>query len=202
MRINKKLIILMMTIVIGGTLAGCGKKSEEPAPIQTPVIVETPNGAEVPGPVETPLVENEEQSSEQKLEEVTGEQDPTVSTEMIFMMTDGLEMPAQMAMDETMFADTYGIDTNLLASYTVNMPLMAVHATEVAVFELKDAKNAEAIMAGIEKRQKALEDQWQSYLPEQLELVQNYKTAVQGNFVLFVISEHANQIVENFKSVA
>ncbi len=182
----------MMTFVIGGAvLTGCGQQ----APAEnTNVEQGTDHEAEVSdeNAVEDSLVE-------ENTDESFSAEDPSVSKETFFVVTDGLELPKSMDMPEETFADTYGIDTELLASYSVNMPMMNVHATEIAVFEVKDAANIEAVKAGIEKRQKALEEQWQSYLPEQLELVQNYKVAVKDNLVLFVISEHADQIVANFE---
>lgn len=187
MKINKKLLALMMTFVIGGTvLTGCGQKTQN----------EGTN-------VEQSTEDNEEVSEEEAVDENTDEsfsaEDPTVSKETFFVITDGVELPATVDMPEEMFADTYGIDTGLLESYSVNMPMMNITATEIAVFEAKDEASIDSIKAGIEKRQKALEEQWKRYLPAQLELVQNYKVAVKGNLVLFVISEDADQIVENFE---
>ena len=189
MKINKKLLAVIMTLVIGSAaLTGCGQKTEQPSvtPTESPAVDEVT-------PTETPVVDENAGG-------VTGETDPTPAQETYFVAVDGIEMPAGMAMDSTMFADTYGIDTSLLNSYYVQMPMMNVHATEVAVFELKDAKDADKVMAGIEKRQKALVDQWKSYLPEQLELVENYKTAQKDNMILFVISPEADQIVQKFES--
>ena len=199
MKINKKLLALMMTFVIGGTvLTGCGQKTQnEDTNVEQSVENNTEDNSEVSE--EEVVDENTEEGVEQNTDQSFSAEDPTVSKETFFVVTDGLELPATIDMPEEMFADTYGIDTGLLESYSVNMPMMNVTATEIAVFEVKDEANIDAIKAGIEKRQKALEEQWQSYLPEQLELVQNYKVAVKGNLVLFVISEHADQIVENFE---
>lgn len=194
MKINKKLLAIMMTLVIGSAaLTGCGQKAENVQPSESPIIEETV-------PTETPVVDENAPSVDENTGEVIGEVDPTPAQETYFVAVDGIEMPMGMAMDSTMFADTYGIDTNLLNSYYVQIPMMNVHATEVAVFELKDAKDADKVMAGIEKRQKALVDQWKSYLPDQLELVENYKTAQKDNMILFVISPEAEQIVAQFEA--
>ena len=198
MKINKKLLALMMTVVIGGTvLTGCGAKTQnENTQVEQGVENTTEDIVSVP----------EDNAGEQGQEEIVetpdqsfSAEDPTVSKETFFVITDGLELPATMDMPAEMFADTYGIDPALLESYSVNMPLMNVKATEIAVFEVKDEANIDAVKAGIEKRQKALAEQWQSYLPDQYELVENYKVAVKGNLVLFVISEEADQIVANFE---
>lgn len=177
MKINKKLIAMMMTLAIGGALVGCTNSTEQP-PVP-PTEVETPaeNPGEVPAEGEVSPLANE-----------------------VTTITEGIELPSLVPMPEEMFNDTFGIDTSLLKDYYVGMPMMNVHATEIAIFELNNEADVDTVMAGIEKRQKALEEQWKTYLPDQYELVQNYKTAVKGNKVLFVISDQADTIVENFNA--
>ena len=38
------------------------------------------------------------------------------------------------------------------------------------------------------------------YLPEQLELVQNYKLVTNGNYILFAVSEYADEAVTAFNA--
>lgn len=182
MKINKKLMAIMMTLAIGGALVGCGKT-------ETPPV--TPPTEDVAPEVAPEVTPDEGENEETEASALEG---------FVTTITDGVELPMQGPMSAEMFADAYGIDTNLLSDYYISMPMMNVHATEIAVFELKDAKDADTIMEGIEKRQKGLEEQWQSYLPDQLELVQNYKTVVKDNMILFVISHDADKIVENFNN--
>ena len=47
----------------------------------------------------------------------------------------------------------------------------------------------QAVVDGINGRVQALTTQWESYLPAQLELVQNHKLLVQGRYVLFIVGE-------------
>lgn len=112
----------------------------------------------------------------------------------------GVELPSMVDITEDMLADAYGIDSSLLKSYVVKLPMMNVKADEIAVFQVKKEKNVAAVKEGIQKRQEALEENWKHYLPDQYELVQNYQIVVQGNYVLFVISSDADEIVSNFKS--
>ncbi|MEG0579112.1 MAG: DUF4358 domain-containing protein, partial [Niameybacter sp.] len=180
MKINKKLMAIMMTLAIGGALVGCSV-GDKPAvspdqEVTTPEVTPEEEGTPEGGEVESALKAD------------------------ITTMTEGLELPMMNAMMEDMFKDTYGIDTNLLKDYYVDMPMMMVHSTEIAIFELNDEADADKIMEGIEKRQQFLADQWQTYLPDQYELVQNYKTAVKGDKILFVVSEYADKIVENFNA--
>lgn len=183
MKINRKLMAMMMTLAIGGALVGCSSTPEQPV---------TP--PEVVAPEVTPEVTPEEVPGE-------GQEEQSALAADVTKITEGIELPGSMPMTEDMLKDTYGIDTSLLKDYYVSMPMMMVHATEIAIFELNDEADVDAVMAGIEKRQQGLAEQWKTYLPDQYELVQNYKTAIKGNKVLFVVSESAEQIVENFNAM-
>ena len=79
------------------------------------------------------------------------------------------------------------------------MPAISVQATEFFIAEVKDGK-MDAVKAAVEKRQADLVQQWSQYLPEQLELVENYQLVTSGNYILFAISEHADQAVSAFNS--
>lgn len=150
-----------------------------------------------------PVVKPDASKPETKPEakpEVKPEEVTLTAGEVVDKITANIETPANMNMDTQMFADTYGIDTALLKSYQVNMPMMVVHASEIAVFELKDAKDASKVLSGINKRYEQMYETWSTYLPDQFELVKNYKTAQKGNYVLFVISDEASTIVSNFNS--
>lgn len=180
MKIKRKIIAMMMTFVVVGSLVGCGQSDTQQAP-ETEVVTPEDN----PG----------EELEQDTVDTATSELGNLVET-----ITEGVELPNQIAMLPEMFADTYGIDTNLLKDYYVSISMMNVQATEIAIFELKDEKDADIVMEGIEKRQKGLEEQWSSYLPEQYELVKNYKVEQKGNKILFVISEQADKIVDNFNN--
>ena len=112
-----------------------------------------------------------------------------------------LELPSLMAVDDATLSALYGISASDLVSYQCHMPMMAVHATEFFVAEVKDGK-MDAVKAGIAKRQADLVAQWSQYLPDQLELVENYKLVTSGNYILFAVSEHADAAVTAFNTYA
>lgn len=147
-----------------------------------------------------PETKPEESTPETKPESKPEETTMSAQELMGKVIDDTIELPALNQMDSTYFADTYGIDTSLLKSYEVRMPMMIVHSTEIGIFELNNASDASKVIAGIEKRVEGLKNQWQSYLPDQYELVQNYKTATKGNYVIFVVSEHADTIISKFNA--
>lgn len=110
-----------------------------------------------------------------------------------------LDLPNLTQLDDSTFTALYGISTSDLVSYVCYIPAMGVHATEFFVAEVKDGK-MDTVKAGIEKRQADLDAQWSQYLPQQYDLVKNYKLVTNGNYVLFAISEHADEAVTAFNT--
>ena len=111
-----------------------------------------------------------------------------------------LDIPASMSdVDAATLSALYGIDSNDLVSYVCKMPMMSVQATEFFVAEVKDGK-MDTVKAGVEKRQADLDTQWSQYLPEQYELVKNYKLVTSGNYILFAVSEYADEAVSAFNT--
>ena len=110
-----------------------------------------------------------------------------------------LDIPSLSDVDAETLAALYGISADDLVSYVCKMPAISVQATEFFIAEVKDGK-MDAVKAAVEKRQADLVQQWSQYLPEQLELVENYQLVTSGNYILFAISEYADQAVSAFNS--
>ena len=110
-----------------------------------------------------------------------------------------LDIPSLSDVDAETLSALYGISTDDLVSYVCKMPAISVQATEFFIAEVKDGK-MDAVKAAVEKRQADLVQQWSQYLPEQLELVENYQLVTSGNYILFAISEYADQAVSAFNS--
>ena len=111
------------------------------------------------------------------------------------------ELPSMMDADADILSQFYGISADDLVEYVCKMPLMAVHATEFFIAQVKDGK-MDAVRAGVEKRQADLYQQWSQYLPDQLELVENYQLVTSGNYILFAVSEYADEAVSAFNTYA
>lgn len=110
-----------------------------------------------------------------------------------------LSLPNLTAMDDATLSAMYGINASDLEEYVCMMPLMGVHSTEFFIAEVKDGK-MDTVKAGIAKRQADLDAQWSQYLPDQYELVKNYKLVTNGNYILFAVSEYADKAVSIFDS--
>lgn len=121
--------------------------------------------------------------------------------EVLEKITKNIDEPNQMDIDSDFFTDNYGIDKSILKSYVVRVPMGNEYANECAVFEVKDKKDIEEVEEGIEKRSKILEDTWKNYIPEQYDLIKSGKIVTEGKYVLFVISENADKIEDNFEEI-
>ena len=112
-----------------------------------------------------------------------------------------LDMPMMTTVNDTLLSSIYGINASDLVEYVCKMPAMNTTATEFFIGEVKDGK-MDTVKAALEARQAALDEEWSKYLPEQYELVQNYQLVTSGNYVIFVISDQADEAVSAFNTYA
>lgn len=205
MKFNR-VFALSLSAALALTLASCGKKADEPtpAPTDTPAVSESVQPSEAPTPSVEPSVEPE--ASKEPVQSMPIETQPAesapaadLSAEDIWnAVSAGRELPSFMDLDDGLLSDLYGIDAGDLDSFVAKIPMMNVHATEFFIAKVKSGK-MDAVKDGIAKRQADLTEQWSSYLPEQLELVQNYKLAESGDYVMFAIYEDADSVVKAFE---
>ena len=226
---NKRILSLALAGVLSlGLLTACGG-SQTPAPETDTPAVESPTGTPetepTPTPEETVLPETTPPAEESPSEEPSTapstkpsappssapstqptptpapvEPEPTVDVvQSTWNAISQLDIPSLSDVDAETLSALYGISTDDLVSYVCKMPAISVQATEFFIAEVKDGK-MDAVKAAVEKRQADLVQQWSQYLPEQLELVENYQLVTSGNYILFAISEHADQAVSAFNS--
>lgn len=156
----------------------------KPTATPTPTAPATPKPTVKPTPIPTPTPESKPQAS---------------AVQSTWSDISKLSLPNLTAMDDATLSAMYGINASDLEEYVCMMPLMGVHSTEFFIAKVKDGK-MDTVKAGIAKRQADLDAQWSQYLPEQYELVKNYKLVTNGNYVLFAISEYAGDAVTIFNS--
>lgn len=152
-----------------------------PKPTATPKPAETPKPVEpTPAPTPTPIVVSVVEQIWDEIKEIT-------------------TLPSMADVDGEVLSALYGIDAADLEEYICKTPMMNVHATEFFLAKVKDGR-MDAVKSGIQGRQANLVEQWSMYLPDQLELVENYQLVVSGNYVLFAISPDAAAAADVFRS--
>lgn len=226
---NKRILSLALAGVLSlGLLTACGGGQDNVPETDTPAVESpsaSPETEPTPTPEETVLPETTPPAEESPSEEPSDtpsakpstppssapstkptptpapvEPEPTVDVvQSTWNAISQLDIPSLSDVDAETLSALYGISTDDLVSYVCKMPAISVQATEFFIAEVKEGK-MDAVKAAVEKRQADLVQQWSQYLPEQLELVENYQLVTSGNYILFAISEHADQAVSAFNS--
>ncbi|MFF2885441.1 DUF4358 domain-containing protein [Paenibacillus sp. NPDC057967] len=112
-----------------------------------------------------------------------------------------VEQPALAPIEGDMVKDLYHLDPSILADYAIMSPLMNVKTNEVAVLKVKDAKDVATVEEAVKKRAADVQKQFETYLQDQYENAKNFQVVKKGDYVLFVISESADDIVSEFNSL-
>lgn len=226
---NKRILSLALAGVLSlGLLTACGGGQDNVPETDTPAVESpsaSPETEPTPTPEETGLPETTPPAEESPSEEPSDtpsakpstppssapstkptptpapvEPEPTVDVvQSTWNAISQLDIPSLSDVDAETLSALYGISTDDLVSYVCKMPAISVQATEFFIAEVKEGK-MDAVKAAVEKRQADLVQQWSQYLPEQLELVENYQLVTSGNYILFAISEYADQAVSAFNS--
>lgn len=92
----------------------------------------------------------------------------------------------------------YQVNIENVEKVVGKMPMMNVHASMYLLVEAKEGK-VNDVKAQVETFGNNYEQQWETYLPEQYDLVSNRKVGVVGNCVYLVIAEDAEEIAKLIK---
>lgn len=205
------------------TLAACGSKEPETTP--TPEVTDTPGVVESVTPTETPEVSEEPLPSEsmnvvtppaetdavvkplesQKPSEPSQEPAPSEApageskVQAVWTAISDRELPFFQDLDDDLLSDFYGVDPADLVEYICKIPFMNTQATEFFIAQVQSGK-MDTVKSALEKRQADLEEQWSQYLPDQLELVENYQLVTNGDYILFAVADCAADAVNEFNS--
>lgn len=156
------------------------KPTPSPSPEVVPIPSPTPEVKPEPTPEETP------------------ETTSLSSSEVFAKITEGIELPANMDVDDTLLKDLYGIDSSLLEDYCIKMPMMSFSITEIGVFKVKDVNNISSIINGINQRANNV---GQMLYPSLQETFDSRIITSKENYILFAMAENASTIKSNFNSV-
>lgn len=160
------------------SLAACSPK--EPDPSETPDAIPTESVEPAPTPDQGPPTPHGKVTSARQAIE------------------DSMELPSLQDLDDDLLSSLYYLDAALLDGYITKIPLMNVHATEFFIAKVKEG-NMDAVKEAVAKRQADMEAQWSQYLPEQLELVKNYKLVESGDYLLFCVCADTEAAVTAFE---
>lgn len=125
--------------------------------------------------------------------------EPTLSAnEMVDEMLAKIEQPMMMELTDEQVQEVYNIDPEKLADYAIRIPMMNVKSNEIAILKVKDVADVPAVEEAVKQRAQTVQQQFETYLPDQYENAKNYKVVTKGNYVLFVISDQADELVTEY----
>ena len=102
--------------------------------------------------------------------------------------------------DEETMKTAYDMDFSHFDEYYGRIPKANVHATSVIGVKVKNGKKEEA-RAELMKYQAAMEKNFERYLPDQYDLVKDYRIIEKGDYMLLVIADNADDVEKAFTDV-
>lgn len=201
-----RLSALVLTGAMVFTMTACSSKEPEatstPENTDTPNVVESISPTAAPEPTESVNVIVPPAETDVAVAPLqTQTPDPTEGSKVqaVWEAVSAYDLPFFMDFDDDLLSALYGIDAADLVEYVGKTPMMNTQATEFFIAQVQSGK-MDTVKAALEKRQADLETQWAQYLPEQLELVQNYKLVTNGDYVMFAVTEYADDAVTEFNT--
>lgn len=120
---------------------------------------------------------------------------PAISTQIT---NTGFAEMATMDVDAEILSSYFQVDTANVVSVYGKVPMMNVHASLYVLIEAKEGQ-AETVKQQLDTFATNYEQQWERYLPEQYELVQNRKVGITGNYVYMIVAQNADELVNLVK---
>lgn len=100
--------------------------------------------------------------------------------------------------DKDKFERIYGIDTDKVEEFFAYAPSSNISASELAVIKVKDSSDLDYLKEKINMRVEKQAKSFKDYLPEEYYLIENHILKSKKDYVLFVISNDADEIEEIF----
>lgn len=122
------------------------------------------------------------------------------ANEMVDKMLEKVEQPMLMELPADQVKEIYNIDPDKLEEYAIRIPMMNVKTNEIAILKVKNTADVSEVEETVKQRAENVKKQFETYLPDQYENAKNFKLITKGNYVLFVISEDADELVKVYDS--
>lgn len=93
---------------------------------------------------------------------------------------------------------TFNVDASLIEAGTMYKAMMMTQASQVILLKAASSENVEALKKVLETEQEAQIGLWQTYLPDQFELVQKTTIKTNGNYLIYVTQAESDAIIKAF----
>lgn len=120
------------------------------------------------------------------------------NNELVFNKIKESKVPVfgmMMEVSKEQIKDTLNIEQSDVSEFLMKMPMMIVQSNTYIIVKPADGK-VEVVKNAIDDYMKKLETQWQTYLPEQYELVKNRKEAKIGSYLIYIVSNNNDLVFD------
>ena len=113
--------------------------------------------------------------------------------------TEQMDLSQVLEADNQMIRRLYGLDLAAYESCILYYPATNMGAEELLIVKLTSPDQAQTVQAAIEARLQTQKNTFDGYGVEQYDLLTNHAAVeVRGNYVLFVVSQTADQVRQAF----
>lgn len=165
-----------LALVLALSLFGCAAAPAEPSATAAPTAAPTPTPApEVNVPVQDIA-------------------DALLGMEEMFP-------PSMGFMGEEMLTEMCGLDFSMLSDYSLNDPMMNVHAHMLYLAKVNDEDDVPAVEEAFTKRLELMQENFSMYLPDQYELTLAGQVVSNGKYVMMVVCNDPQAAVDEFNNL-
>lgn len=108
------------------------------------------------------------------------------------------QLPEMMKLSDSMMLDLLGIKAEFCAEAMVYICGDGLRVDEVWLIEAADADSLHTLQTLAQNRLESQKDIYQSYAPDQYAILEQGVIRTAGNYLAFVVSENAGQLVDLF----
>ena len=94
------------------------------------------------------------------------------------------------------------LDLDKVEQYEVLSPMMNVQASEIAVFQVKEEGDVEAVRQAVEQRAQDIQTSFEHYLEDQYEIAKQAEIKVKDKTICLIIDENAADLSALFDEIA
>lgn len=166
----------------------------KPESSTAPSVAPQPSPEPAPQPSPEPVPQPSPEPSPEPSPQPPAAATPTCSELFTTITSDGNERPSMQDVNDNMLSALYGIDASLLEDYCAKVPLMNVKVNEIAILKVKDSQNVSTVKAALQSRKDSVVQQFQQYLPDQLEIAKAGVVGSSGNYVYLILDPNASSM--------
>ena len=103
-------------------------------------------------------------------------------------------------MNESDFYTMFELDPSQALQIEYREAFLDVKADALVMIEVSDETLVDGVRAVLEKRLLAIQDEFETYIPEVYEIARKGEIVVEGKYIFMIVNENVNDIVSDIRS--